>query len=390
MLAAGVVAGLAMETKYNAAGVVGAMLLWGIFAHRLLDAVLAAAVAMVLFGAVESSIAAAYGHSHFVINFFAAAASKGSTAEISRLRSLLYGLIQNSGPLGIGTLLLLPVVLGDRRAWIVANAVFAISAFAASALGFDRVLGAVIPGATPDRMPMVLTASGLLGLALLIQGGRLIVGSRRVLLGDRHARFLLAWLVLDVLIYFAMSPFPAARRLGEIFVVALLLVGRAAVLRDADLARGYALPVAAAISAACGLVMLAIGVVDGRAVEATARAAAAFARDNRQGGAVRHMTTLGLAHYLDAEAIVRVERDVTMLRPGDVLVTDFIDAERVATLEEAGFEPIATIRAGTNLGVSVSTTFYRAANPWFAAADTRPAVMVLRASKPVLVRSESR
>ena len=78
-----------------------------------------------------------------------------------------------------------------------------------------------------------------------------------------------------------------------------------------------------------------------------------------------------------------------MLRPGDVLVTDFIDAERVATLDDAAFEPIATIRAGTNLGVSVSATFYRAANPWSAAADTRPAVMVLRASKPAVVRRES-
>jgi hypothetical protein len=389
VLAAGVSAGLAMETKYNAVGIVAAMLLWGIMARRAMDAVLAAAAAMLLFGAAEWLIAAKYGHSHFVINFSAAAASKSLTAEISRLRTLLYGLIQNSGPLGIGTLLLLPVVLGDRRAWIAANAVFAVTAFTASALGFDRVLGHVIPGVTPDRMPMVLTASGLLGIALLIQGARLVVGSRRGLLADRDACFLLAWIVLEVVIYFAMSPFPAARRLGEITDAALLLVGRAAMLRKPDLGHGYAAPAAAAVSAACGLIMLAIGVIDGRGVEATARAAAAFARDT-QGGTAWHMTSLGLAHYLDAEGISRLERDVTTLRPGDVLVTDFIDAERVAALEDIGFEPIATIRRGMNLGVSVSTSFYRDANPWFAADDTRAVVMVLRAAKPATVRSEGR
>jgi hypothetical protein len=361
----------------------------GILARRIVDAVLAAAAAMLLFGAAEWLIAAKYGQSHFVINLFAAADSKRLTSEISRLRTLLYGVIQNSGPLGIGTLLLLPVVLGDRRAWIAANAVFAVTAFAVSALGFDRVLGHVIPGATPDRMPMVLTASGLLGIALLIQGARLIFGLRRILLGDRYACFLMAWLGLEIVIYFAMSPFPAARRLGEITDAALLLVGRAAVLRKPELPRyAVAAAAAAAVSAACGLVMLAIGLVDGRGVEATARAAAAFARDAQQGGAAWHETSLGLAHYLDAEGISRIERDVTTLRRGDVLVTDFTDAERVAALEQAGFEPIATIRAGINLGVSVSTTFYRNANPWFAAHDTRAAVMVFRATKPSMVRTE--
>jgi hypothetical protein len=388
VLAAGVSAGLAIETKYNAVGIVGAMLVWGVLARRVADAVLAAAVAIVLFGAVELLIAAKYGHSHFVINFFATAESKRLTSEISRLRTLLYGAIQNSGPLGIGTLLLLPVAAGDRRALIAANAVFAVTAFAASALGFDRVLGYVIPGATPDRMPMVLTASGLLGIALLVQGTRLIVGSRRVLFGDRFACFLLAWIVLEVVIYFAMSPFPAARRLGEITIAALLFAGRAAMLRTPEVRNGFGVPAAAAVSAACGLVMLAIALVDGRGVEATARAAAAFAQDTRQGGAAWHMTSLGLAHYLDAAGVGRVERGVTTLRPGDLLVTDAIDAQGVAALERAGFEPIATIRRGVNLGVSVSTSFYRDANPWFAADDTRAAVMVFRAAKPATIRGE--
>ena len=89
VLAAGVSAGLAMETKYNAVGVVGAMLLWGILARRVSDAVLAAAVAMLLFAAVEALIAAKYGHSHFVINLFESAATKSLNSEISRLRTLL-------------------------------------------------------------------------------------------------------------------------------------------------------------------------------------------------------------------------------------------------------------------------------------------------------------
>gem|GEM_PF-5727703 len=385
VIAAGLLAGLAMETKYNAVTIVGAMLLWGLFDRRFFDALLAASVSVLLFCAVETLIRVEYGQSHFVIHIFSSApVSNGFIREISRLRELFYGLIQNSGPLAIGILLLYPIARGKGRRFIAANIIFVVAAFALSAAGFDRILGYVIPGTTPDRMPMVLSASGLLGLAALIYGGCLIGGGsyRQILFNDRRVCFLLAWAILEVLVYFVMSPFPTARRMGEIIAATLLLVGRAVILRGPCAPIGRLVHVQVVINAICGLTMLAIALVDGWNVEATVRSAAAFMRTNAQGGEAWHMTSLGLAHYFDATGIARIDRDVTKLQPGDLLVVDFLDAERAEVLQASGLQPIATIRAGINLGVSVSTLFYRAANPWFAASDTRPAVVVLRANKP--------
>ena len=67
------------------------------------------------------------------------------------------------------------------------------------------------------------------------------------------------------------------------------------------------------------------------------------------------------------------------------MATDALDPEHITALESAGLQPLATIRAGINLGVSVSTMFYRAQDPWFAAPDTRPAVVVFRVTRATAI-----
>jgi hypothetical protein len=387
VVAAGIVAGLALQTKYNAAAAVGAILLWGLFARRFVDAAVAAAAASLVFCAIESLIYLKYGHSHFVIHFFGAPlTSNGLVREISRLRGLFYAAFQNSGPLAVGVLLLMPIALGSRQYAMMANTVFVVAAFGLAAVGLDRVLGYVIPCATPERMPMMLTMSGLLGVALVLQVARLIAvpARRKVPFGDRDAWFLPAWLAIEIAVYFAMSPFPAARRMGEIVAVTLLFAGRAVVSVEPQAARRAFVHLAGAVNAICGLTMLAISLVDGRNVEATADAAAAFMRAN-PGGEAWQLSTLAFAHYFDATGIRRVNLATTTLRTGDLIATDAFDTDRMKMLEAAGLQPLATIRAGLNLGVSVSTSFYRAQDPWFAASDTRPALAVLRATKATSV-----
>src|ERR1019366_1659040 len=131
------------------------------------------AVAGVAFCAIESLIYLKYGQSHFVLHLFGAPLeSKGFVREISRLRELFYAEFQNGGPLAIRALLLMPLALRSRPGAVAANTVFAVAAFGLATAGLDRILGHVIPGSTPERMPMVLTMSGLLGLALALQGAR--------------------------------------------------------------------------------------------------------------------------------------------------------------------------------------------------------------------------
>lgn len=397
IVAAGVLAGLALETKYSAAAGVCVIVLWGLIARRFIDGLLAAAIALLLFCAVEAAIAAKYGHSHFLFHLFAGLpGSSGLRAEIIRLRTITYGFVQNSSSVSIGALLLLPVALGFRRKWIIVNTAFVILAFVLSALGLDRIFGNVLPGATPQDMPMVLTTSGLLGLAVLIYGVVLLVShaQRQLLFGDQWAFFLAAWILIEVLIYFVTAPFPAARRMGEIAVPMLLLVGRLVKLRRSGATQpqfsdhGRFVNFSLVVTAFCGLTMLAISLVDGWNVVTTARVASSFMQADGRDVHRWQIASLALAHYLDADGVARIDRSSTTLQPGDLLAIDEIDPNFTATLQAEGLQAVAAVRGGINLGVSVSTAFYRAANPWVAGRDTRPEIIIFRADKAARIPAD--
>jgi hypothetical protein len=387
VVAAGLVGGLALETKYNAAAAIGAILLWGQLTGRLIAAATAAATAGAVFCAIEALIYLKYGQSHFVYHLGdAAAVSDGIIRAISRARTLAYGQIQNNGPLAVGALLLAPVAFGSRRAVVAANAIFVVLAFALAAIGLDRFLGDLLLGLPPERTPGVLTVSGVLGLVFLAQGARLVVvpARLRTILADRAAQFLLAWWIATVIVYYAMSPFPAARRMGDMIAVGLLFGARMAILADADVARRLLVRFAVAVSAICGSVMLAIVVVDGRNVEATALAATEFMRAHRE-GENWHAASLGFIRYFDAAGLRHPVFGTTVFQPGDLVAIDVYDPDLVSSFEAAGLRPVATIRAGINLGVSVSTSFYRGANPWYVSADTRLPITVFRAARSTTV-----
>jgi hypothetical protein len=78
-------------------------------------------------------------------------------------------------------------------------------------LGHDRLLADLLPGSDPQHMPTLLTLSGLLGILVASQTGRLADRSIRPsrLLKDPDRTFLLAWLLLEIVTYFGLSPFPA-------------------------------------------------------------------------------------------------------------------------------------------------------------------------------------
>lgn len=382
IIMAGLFAGLAVQTKYNAAAAVAAMLIWSVFERRLADGVLAGFIAALVFCVIELLILAKYGHSHFVIHLLSAPPSTDSIARtVSRLRQLSYGYVQNVTPAMIGASMLVPFVLFRSGRWAAVSAACMIVLFALAALGFDRVLGRYIPGATPVKMPSFLTLSGLLGLGSIGYGAAFVFSSRgRTVCKDTGASFLLSWFAANVLVYVVMSPFPAARRMGEILAASALFVGRAGVLFEERRIR-RAVWAVTAVSAMCGVTMLGICLVDGKNVERTAREAAVFVRASAAGHEAKHLGTLAFAHYLDAEGIARVDVENTIFKPGDLLVAEVNEREQIASIEAAGLEVIATIRSGVNLGVSVSTSFFRAGNPWSAGPDTRPAMLVFRARR---------
>jgi hypothetical protein len=378
IVAAGVFAGLALETKYNAAAALAAIVLYGMLAQRPVQAVLALGIAVALFTATELAIFLKYGQSHFLLHLHShAAGSNTFIREISRFRVLLYGLVESAGPLAIGVLLIAPIALNATRRLIIANAILVIAAFGLAAVGFDRGLGHLIPGLTPATLPTLLTLSGLLGLLWVTQTARL-TGRWLFRAGpvwDRDSIFLIGWLAISVLAYFLMSPFPAARRLGDVLLASILIVGRAMALARPQ-RNVSSLWSAVAFHAACGLVMLSIVLVDGRNMALTAHKAVTTLRANASEGETWHLSTLAMDRYLTAAGIRRVEFLQSELRAGDLLMVGHGDKDTVIEFNAEGLQQIAIIREGINLGIRVSTEFYRHQLPWVAQDVVRPTALL--------------
>jgi hypothetical protein len=309
--------------------------------------------------------------------------------EISRLRTLAYALAENDGPTAIGVLLIAPITLGASRRIVIVNSCVVIVAFGLGAVGLDPILGYLPVGITPASLPTLLNLSGILGLLLLIQGLRLTKRWFRPAPSqwNRDEIFLLAWATVAILVYFAMSPFPAARRMGEIIAASTLIFGRGAA---SKLAGRSKLPIwwATAFSAAAGSVMLSIALVDASNVATTARSAIIAMREDASPAKRWQLSSLASDRYFTAAGVQRFEYGISVLNAGDLLAVEpSLDG---IEFDAEGLEQVAVIREGVNLGVRVSTDFFRSQRPWISLSDTRPRVNIFRATKSMTIPSVCR
>jgi hypothetical protein len=381
----GLIAGLALQTKYNAAAIPAAMFVYGFIVRRPLHGLMAGVIAAAVFWAWEGVFWLTYGHSHF-LRFVGIG---DGFLRPRRFRPLLYGLIENAGPVVLLLTVLIPVALRMPRRICIAVGALAIGAFGVAALGFDRALGYVIPRFTPSSLPTLLTMSGLLGIALWALSIAMMIRLwRETASGTSHRRdllFLMGWLAIEVAIYFAMSPFPAARRLGEIIAVLFLLCAFAARERAQLEVKPY-LRAGVAVSAVSGLVMLAIAAVNASNVQQTVRAAATLMRAHSPAGGLWQVFNPDFDYYARSEGFSRLLFNETVLQPGDMLAVEPLSLGKRFALESTSkLERVAVVRAGTNLRVRVSTDFYRDQIPWNGHVDARPVVAVYRVKEPTVI-----
>jgi 4-amino-4-deoxy-L-arabinose transferase-like glycosyltransferase len=233
---AGLVAGLAMQTKYTAFVMPGLMLLYAILFGRVRLGLLAALVAAAVFWSFEGFIALRAGHSHLLYQ----SQVYGSVNLLRKYLYLSWPLLTLMGGVAPALALLGLVTLGARRRVIIA-------AGACVALGY--VLIGVLPASLNTLSRDAVTGEEKLTLAHLIFSiygvavyGILAVVVRRLLelkkeswanvlahwREHRVELFLTLWLLIEIAAYFALSPIPAVRRMTLLLVVSTLLIGRLA------------------------------------------------------------------------------------------------------------------------------------------------------------------
>ncbi len=244
-LVAGSVLGLAMQTKYAAVSYPALVLLTAVLYRRPREAAVACVAAAALFIGWEALIVARYGESHFLAGI-ARVRAADLLADVRQASGGLPGasalywtlaLFSLMGGTAIHAALLALVGLGGRAALVVLAGIAAGLAFAGvlvlPSLQVGEPIGllATLASYNPELVlfaPLGVGVTACVGAAAL----RLL---RRADATDRRAdRLLAAWIVLELVAYFVISPYPAVRRVIGLSIAATLLAARAASLRTSE------------------------------------------------------------------------------------------------------------------------------------------------------------
>jgi hypothetical protein len=354
MLAAGVLAGLAMQAKYTAFVTPAVFLAYGLTQRCCRPALAAAAIALLLFVGWEIFVAWQHGDSHFLL-----ALKVRQDAPLQRAFRLALPLLTMTAGVAPGTLLL--ALYATTRSWrllaVAAGLLLAgillvglvpetVAVFARSAAGQPRFgLEILFYGS--------VTLLFWLGLAsvvwqLVTQGRRNLppgsLATHAMKNWHRVTLFLLLWLGLEIAGYFALSPFAAARRVLGIVVVATILSGRLTALEPnrkrsqepllqrpegcvpqrflplfPDRPRG---PVvfATLVGAVWGALVAAIDCREALAARDAAQQAKDFVSGQQHGGTAWFNSAWGFDFYATHGGFVPLVPDHQTLRAGDLVV----------------------------------------------------------------------
>jgi hypothetical protein len=228
-LLSGVAAGLALETKYNGVVYLAVALLCAAQARRWRMILASGLPALGLFAGFEAFADWRYGESPFLHALLEKTPGQDPTKPLGLWALALLSILGATAP-ALGLLSL--VVLGaSRRAVAGAMALVAVVFVALPLLPRDSFAVArsslpVLAAPRPELLafaPLGLLVTVALGAALARLAGRVRVGAPGA---GSFDRLLLAWVALEVVGFFAVSPFPAVRRTLGLDVALLLVCAR--------------------------------------------------------------------------------------------------------------------------------------------------------------------
>lgn len=355
-LAAGAMAGLAMQTKYT--GVLApAILLAYALIHRKMPLGLAAVgTAGLLFAAWETALIFRYGESHFVYQLFH---GENGDQPKSMLLGALFPLLGGTVP--TLALLALTVLHAPRR--------LVLSAALLVFLPYLLVIW-------PEAFGLGESASILPAALFACTGGGVLLGAAvaawRV---GRADRFLILWFLLELVGYVAISPFPAVRRIMGITVAATLLLGRLAERTPLAPWRRHLLYGLTAVTALLGFGFFAVDYLEARAEQQAAYQAAQRIRQEEPQAVIWYAGYWGFQYYAERCGMKQIipvsnsDEETSMLLPpcfhqGDWLVIpDESIPQQQVEFDPTDLEPKGEIAIDDSVPLSTLMNYYAGSVP---------------------------
>jgi hypothetical protein len=363
---AGLVAGIAAQTKYNGLVAPVLMLLYALLFKRLRLGIVAAVVAGAFFLLWEAFIFFSAGRSHFL----AQSQTYGSVNLMAKYAYLAWPLVTIMGAVAPFFALLALIALGIRRTWTVV---------AATVIAVGLLLIAFAPARFQEwgghrQFTLAHVIFSFFGVcffaSLLFVIKRLLLNSASLRSTLNHLAeykvelFLTGWWLLEILAYFVLSPIPAVRRMLLLLVVSILLIGRL-------LAHSQTVTVRTIRWVAVGSVVLGVlfyivdfrdAYVEKAAIEKSRRTISTMP----SAGNTWYLGRWGLQFYGEQAGMKPVLPDESELRAGDfVVTTDSVYAPEpvLAHLRRYRMTPVAEFVLADRLPLATMLGFYNSGIP---------------------------
>jgi Dolichyl-phosphate-mannose-protein mannosyltransferase len=315
---AGVVAGIAIETKYTAAVVPALIFVWAVLHRRWWLGVLSGLIAGGIFVICEGLIAHRYGMSHFMFHLGLNDSMKGTQSK---------EILWTAMPLLIGGLA--PVI-----------ALLALAAFNFPSKAL-LVVGLMIVGEYAVIWPWPIGVQSFLVAGIFVIAVMALAVRGLDVRRDREDAFIVLWLALEVVAFEAISPFAASRRAMGLVLAMTLVVGRFAWRRHLMRDRPGRVRGIVALSIVLGMGFYALDLTDALGEKhAVQRAGALVAA--QPGETVWFTGHWGFQFYALQRGYDQVVPDHSVLRRGDWLIYPHagIESQRVviplAMVDEVG------------------------------------------------------
>jgi hypothetical protein len=313
---AGLTAGVAMQTKYTAFVAPAVMLLYGLLSRRVGYGVVAASLALLVFVSWEAFTAARYGEAHFLVHV---GQRRGGLLLKQRL---ILPLLATLGGVASGSGLLALVALGVSRRGVLLAAIAVVMGFAVVAFVPEsyQVLVRTADGAA--RMTLNGIIFGLFGVVMALATFAVIRRLRQVSLDmPRIEWFLFLWLGLEMAGYFALTPYPAARRVLGVVVIGTLLAGRLAAQTCVAGERRRLVFLPVFVSILLGLGYFAVDYRESRAQAKAAQQAARWIQRHDPHATIWFIGTQGFPYYAERAGMARLGPS-SVIQPGSWCVSD--------------------------------------------------------------------
>jgi hypothetical protein len=305
---AGILAGLAMQTKYSALVVPGVLLAYALLTGRPRLGMMALATAGLVFASWEGFVAWTQGAAPFLYQLGLDDVTRhcrhrsdlmvplltlvGGTAPALALAAAI-ALGARDRPVRVGAVLMAVIFM-----WLLAGTV-SIAVFAA--------LGILVWGAS----------AAIIGRLWHLARRASAAASARVSALDG---LLFLWLALEIVGYFCISPFPAVRRVLGIVIVLTLLAGRLASKTGGFCRRPHLVRMATGLSIVLGFLYYVTDVLEARARQQGIERAVALVRAQNPGARIWYMGHWGWQYFAERQGLEPVVPDHSRLSAGDWLI----------------------------------------------------------------------